>query len=211
VIRLHITVKKGIAMSIRIPKQNRSRERRLRIMETALDLFASKGINKTSSNEIAQKAGVSIGTFYSYFENKKDLFLEILENHLENFITGIYTVNAADTIPIKDIIKDHIHKAFLTFDIHPSFHKEALVLKFSDTEVKRLFDEVEQKQLILISSLLEPYCKKKDPQSLQIASKVIHSAVETIAHYVKFLDSSMDQDRLVEELTDMIYHYVSNL
>jgi AcrR family transcriptional regulator len=56
VIKLQITVKKGIAMSIRIPKQNRSRERRLRIMETALDLFASKGINKTTSNEIAQMA-----------------------------------------------------------------------------------------------------------------------------------------------------------
>jgi len=198
-------------MRIRIPKQNRSRERRLKIMETALDLFASKGINGTSSNEIANKAGVSIGTFYSYFENKKTLFLEILKNHLDNFVTGVYTLQSDDSIPLRDLIKDHIHKGFMTFDIHPSFHKEALVLKFSDPDVRRLFDEVEQEQLGIISSLLMPYCKHYNPQALQEVSKVIHSAVENVAHYVKFLDSPMDKDRLIDELTEMIYHYVNNL
>ena len=198
-------------MRIRIPKQNRSRERRLRIMETALDLFASKGINGTSSNEIANKAGVSIGTFYSYFENKKTLFLEILKNHLENFVTGVYTLQSDDSIPLRALIKDHIHKGFMTFDINPSFHKEALVLKFSDPDVRRLFDEVEQQQLSIISSLLIPYCKRNKPQALTEVSKVIHSAVENVAHYVKFLDSPMDRDRLIDELTEMIYHYVSNL
>ncbi|MGD0819619.1 MAG: TetR/AcrR family transcriptional regulator [Desulfomonilia bacterium] len=198
-------------MRVRVPKQSRSRERRSRIMETALDLFANKGINGTSSNEIAQMAGVSIGTFYSYFENKKTLFLEILKNHLDNFITGIYTLQPDDSIPLRDLIKDHIHKGFLTFDIHPSFHKEALVLKFSDPAVRKLFDEVEQKQLGIISSLLVPYCKNKNPLALQEVSKVIHSAVENVAHYVKFLDSPLDKDKLIEELTEMIYHYVNNL
>jgi AcrR family transcriptional regulator len=198
-------------MGVRIPKQNRSRERRLRIMETALDLFATKGINKTSSNEIANKAGVSIGTFYSYFENKKTLFLEILKNHLDNFVTGVYTLQSDASIPLKDLIRSHIHKGFMAFDIHPSFHKEALVLKFSDPDVRRLFDEVEQEQLSIISSLLIPYCKRSNPLALREVSKVIHSAVENVAHYVKFLDSSLDKDRLIEELTDMIYHYVNNL
>ncbi len=198
-------------MRIRIPKQNRSRERRLRIMETALDLFASKGINGTSSNEIANKAGVSIGTFYSYFENKKTLFLEILKNHLENFVTGVYTLQSDDSIPLRALIREHIHKGFMTFDINPSFHKEALVLKFSDPDVRRLFDEVEQQQLSIISSLLIPYCRRNKPQALTEVSKVIHSAVENVAHYVKFLDSPMDRDRLIDELTEMIYHYVNNL
>jgi AcrR family transcriptional regulator len=202
---------KGAAMHIRIPKQDRSRERRLRIMETALDLFAGKGINGTSSNEIARKAGVSIGTFYSYFENKKTLFLEILKNHLDNFITGVYTLKSDPSVPLRDLIRSHIENGFNAFDIHPSFHKEALVLKFSDPEVWRLFDEVEREQLGIISSLLIPYCKHKDLQALQEVSKVIHSAVENVAHYVKFLDTPMDKDRLIDELTEMIYHYVNNL
>ncbi len=198
-------------MSIRVPRQQRSRERRLRIMEAARDLFARKGINGTSSNEIARQAGVSIGTFYSYFENKKSLFLEILHEHLELFVTDIYSLMTDDTISLRDNIREHIRKAFAVFDLHPSFHKEALVLKFSDPEVKKLFDEVEQEQLLIIGSLVEPYCKNRKPEDLKEVSKVIHSAVENIAHAVKFLDSPLNKERLVEELTEMLYHYVSSL
>jgi AcrR family transcriptional regulator len=198
-------------MRIRIPKQKRSRERKSRIMEAALELIARKGLNRTSSNEIAEKAGVSIGTFYSYFENKKTLFLEILKDHLDNFITGIYTLQPDDAIPLKENIKSHIHKTFTVFNLHPSFHKEALVIKFTDPDVKKLFDEVEQKQLILISTLLIPYCKNRNPRDLQEVSKVIHSTVESVAHYVKFLDLPMNKDRLIDELTEMIYHYVNSL
>lgn len=196
---------------IRIPRQKRSKERKLKIMEAAKGLFAEKGINKTSSNEIARHAGVSIGTFYSYFENKKTLFLEILKGHLEVFVTDIYSLQTDDTISLKDNIRGHIEKAFMVFDLHPSFHREALVLKFTDAEVKRLFDEVEKEQLLIISSLIKPYCGNRGPQDLQEVSKVIHSAVENVAHAVKFLDSPMRRDRLIEELSEMIYHYVNSL
>ena len=54
---------------VRIPQQKRSIERKKKIKHAALTLFAKKGINGTSSNEIARSAGVSIGTFYSYIEN----------------------------------------------------------------------------------------------------------------------------------------------
>jgi len=198
-------------MSVRIPQQNRSRERRLRIIETALDLFSAKGLNKTSTNEIALKAGVSIGTFYSYFENKKTLFLEILKSHLDNFITGIYALRIDDTTPMKDIIRDHIVKAFQTFEINPAFHKEALVMKFSDPDVRRLFDNVEQEQLVIISSLLGHYYPGKAQEDLALVAKVAHSAVENVAHYVMFLNSPFSRDRLMDELTEMIHSYVSNL
>ena len=198
-------------MRVRIPRQKRSMERKMRVMEAARDLFAGKGLNGTSSNEIAREAGVSIGTFYNYFENKRMLFLEILKNHLETFVTDIYTLKTDDTISLKDNIREHIQKAFAVFDRHASFHKEALVLKFSDPDVKKLFDEVEQEQLLIISELLRPYCKKKDPKDLKEVSKVIHSTVESIAHSVKFLDSPLNTERLIEELTEMIYQYVNSL
>ena len=196
---------------VRIPQQKRSIERKEKIKKAALNLFAKKGINGTSSNEIARRAGVSIGTFYSYFENKRTLFLEILKEHLKAFVTDVYSLKTDETISIQDNIRQHINKAFAVFDRHPSFHKEALVLKFSDKEVKKLFDDVEAEQLVIISELIRPYCKKRDPKELMEISKVIHSAVENIAHSVKFLDSPLNRDRLMDELTEMIYHYVNNL
>jgi AcrR family transcriptional regulator len=202
---------KGDLMRVRIPRQKRSKERKVRVMEAARELFAKKGVNGTSSNEIAREAGVSIGTFYSYFENKRTLFLQILEEHLETFVTDIYTLKTDEAISLRDNIREHIRKAFTVFDRHPSFHREALVLKFSDPDVKELFDKVEQEQLLIIGSLVRPYCRNKDPEELQEVSKVMHSAVENIAHAVKFLDSPLDTDRLIDELTEMLTHYVSNL
>ncbi|HHO75439.1 MAG TPA: TetR/AcrR family transcriptional regulator [Deltaproteobacteria bacterium] len=196
---------------VRIPQQRRSIERRTKIKKTALALFAKKGINGTSSNEIVMKAGVSIGTFYSYFENKRALFLEILKDHLETFVTDVYTLQTDETISLRDNIRKHIRKAFTLFDRHSSFHKEALVLKFSDRDVKKLFDDVEEEQLIIISDLIRPYCRNTDTNKLMEISKVIHSAVENIAHSVKFLDSPLNTERLVDELTEMIHHYVNNL
>ncbi len=186
-------------------------ERKVRIMDAARELFAKKGLAGTSSNEIAREAGVSIGTFYSYFENKRALFLEILKDHLGTFVTDIYTLKTDATIPIRDNIREHIMKAFRVFDLHPSFHKEALVLKFSDPDVRSLFDKFEQEQLAIISELVRPYCTNRDPGSLQEVSKVMHSAVESIAHAVKFLHSPLDADRLVAELTEMIHQYVISL
>lgn len=196
---------------VRTPQQKRSIERKKNIKKAALVLFAQKGINGTSSNEIARTAGVSIGTFYSYFENKRTLFLEILKEHLETFVTDVYSLKTDETISIQENIRQHIRKAFAVFDRHPAFHKEALVLKFSDKDVKKLFDDVETKQLIIISELVRPYCKKRHTRELMEISKVIHSAVESIAHSVKFLDSPLNRDKLVDELTGMIYHYVKSL
>ena len=53
--------------------------RRSQIMDTALELFASEGYFTTSISRIAQKAGISKGLMYNYFESKEDLVVEIID------------------------------------------------------------------------------------------------------------------------------------
>jgi AcrR family transcriptional regulator len=50
---------------------------RQRILDTALDLFASKGYEKTTMREIAALAGCSLGLTYRYFASKEELVLEL--------------------------------------------------------------------------------------------------------------------------------------
>jgi len=48
------------------------------IRHAAIHLFSHKGFYKTSTEEIEQEAGVSKGTVYNYFHNKKEILLSIL-------------------------------------------------------------------------------------------------------------------------------------
>jgi AcrR family transcriptional regulator len=65
-----------------------SKNRRDRILHTALKLFHSKGYFKTSVHDIREQADVSIGLVYRYFKNKEaiaqTLFQEISEDIFEN-------------------------------------------------------------------------------------------------------------------------------
>ena len=48
------------------------------VIEVAVSEFAANGYNATNINEIAKKAGISIGAMYSYFASKEDLFLGVV-------------------------------------------------------------------------------------------------------------------------------------
>jgi AcrR family transcriptional regulator len=56
-------------------------DRRLAILDAALDVFSSRGYHAASIDEIAQKAGISKALIYEHFPSKKDLHASLLERH----------------------------------------------------------------------------------------------------------------------------------
>ncbi len=56
---------------------NKKAEKRAKILNSAIILFAQKGFNDTSMLEIARKADVAEGTLYEYFSNKENLLINI--------------------------------------------------------------------------------------------------------------------------------------
>ena len=71
-------------------KERIARERRQQILDAAYEVFTSKGFDLSTTAEIARTAGVAEGTIYNYFDNKRDLFTELLKSHLlSDPITGM--------------------------------------------------------------------------------------------------------------------------
>lgn len=66
----------------RTPRQARSRATVEYLLEAAAQVFDARGYAATT-NEIAARAGVSIGTLYQYFTDKDALLLALAERHLE--------------------------------------------------------------------------------------------------------------------------------
>ncbi len=195
---------------IRNPVQQRSIRTKKRIMRAAFALYAKKGIHGTNSKEIAKKAGVSIGSFYSYFKNKKSLLLEMLEDYLDRHFLAIW--KGIDTIPIyemgRDEIKQLIQSVFAAYGISPEFHRQTHALRYSDPDINRVYDRERNREVVQIRFLLESNKHRMRIADPETAAIVIHNAVENVAHTAKFIGSAVDEESLINSLADMLYHFL---
>jgi AcrR family transcriptional regulator len=61
----------------------RREERRAHLLQCALEVFAKKGYHQASISDIIKRAGVARGTFYLYFESKRSVFDQLLDDLFE--------------------------------------------------------------------------------------------------------------------------------
>lgn len=76
----------------RVERQARTRRE---LVETAAKVFARRGYNGASVEEIAEEAGYSHGAVYSNFENKADLFLAVFEDYMAERVRELAEAQAA--------------------------------------------------------------------------------------------------------------------
>ena len=70
---------------------------RERLMDAAVELFAERGVLGASVEEICERAGFTRGAFYSNFESKDELCLDVMRRKGEQHLAGMQT--AIDVLP----------------------------------------------------------------------------------------------------------------
>jgi AcrR family transcriptional regulator len=83
---------------------------RARLLDAAAQVFARKGFNGASVEEIAERAGYSIGALYSNFGSKDELFMELLASR-----TGFRQAEAATIASDRDSSLDQVRSALNEF------------------------------------------------------------------------------------------------
>lgn len=63
--------------------QNLDKEKQKAILDAAAEEFAAQGLEGASYNKIIEKAGISKGAMYYYFDDKQDLFSAVLWDRVE--------------------------------------------------------------------------------------------------------------------------------
>ena len=72
--------------AVKLTRREREKIRhRGEVLEAALDLFSEKGFHNVSMHEIARRAEFAIGTLYSLFNNKEDLYKAIILDQSKRF------------------------------------------------------------------------------------------------------------------------------
>lgn len=70
------------------PRQQRSRQTYERILTVASTVFADLGYAGTTTNKVADAAGISIGTLYHYFPDKDALLSALAERHIADSLAS---------------------------------------------------------------------------------------------------------------------------
>jgi len=196
----------------RTPKQRRSIEKKEKILKTGKDLFSKEGYHNVHSNAIAAEAGVAVGTFYAYFNDKKDVLLELIEQYQDNFFNAIFNETTGDetrneTADIRDLIRSMITGAFKAFDIDPEFHRVIYAMQFTDEDVKEIFINSEKREIGKISEFIKERIDSKNIEDPDAVAVIVHHAVTGVAHKIKLIDPSVSESAAIDMVSSMIMRF----
>ncbi len=135
---------------------------KLKILKVALELFHTKGYDKTSVNAIIQAAEISKGGFYHYFASKEDLMNEISITYAEK-VTTIFEhiskderLNACEKL---NVIFDQIFtQKSQNFDERVKMvelYKSGKDIRFKNNINKSIINLVKAKYLLIIEQGLK--------------------------------------------------------
>lgn len=75
--------------------ERRKAETRREIIDAAFSCFAEQGYHATGIADIAARLGIGHGTFYRYFENKRDIVEHVIDDLVARIVAALGSENAA--------------------------------------------------------------------------------------------------------------------
>jgi AcrR family transcriptional regulator len=119
------------------PTQGRSRQTVEALVEATARTIAERGWQSTTTNHIAARAGVSVGSLYQYFASREDLLEALVERELgrlkrrmDDAIPGLLDADATTTLrAFLEIAFDHVEsdEALFTELAHRSHETGAML------------------------------------------------------------------------------------
>lgn len=201
----------GRQSKTRIPIQKRGIKTRSKIIDAGMELFAKKGYHNTNAIEIAAQAGIATGTFYSYFNNKKEVMVQGIKRFYKQAIGMIFHVAASfsvDPSNSREFVRFMIQTLVSAHDVSPDLHKNMSAMILLDKDIEDLCEEEDAKVIALIKSYLEAQKDLLRVTDLEAAATAIYRASDEIVHRVKMFTPKIDGERLINELEDMICRYL---
>ncbi|PKN63965.1 MAG: hypothetical protein CVU57_17525 [Deltaproteobacteria bacterium HGW-Deltaproteobacteria-15] len=181
------------------------------IYEAAVQVFTENGYTASTTDLIAERAGVSIGTLYQYFPNKKAILVGIWNRGMEDadrgrdlFVNRFKGEGGVGPTWIVSIVKGilEIHKRAVRPQLffeevpQPDFIKERLL-------------EKESVNIRAFRNFLEHCGTNLRPQRLDLAARVMYEILERLIHrYLTHFYDELSEEEFVREASDVISRYL---
>lgn len=197
-----------------MPKEtffNLPEEKRKKVEEAAVQEFRSHNFASSSVNRIVEASGISKGSYYQYFEDKKDLYRHILSLIAQEKIVYLSPLlSNPKGLDIFTLIRE-LYKSGLSFGLaHPDYLEigNKMIRDSSGLAVSEAFPDMKTKSDDLFLGLLKDAVKRgeiREGLDLRLISYLLSSLNITIAdYYFKVRDKATYEMDIMEEVEKLI-------
>jgi len=181
-------------MTVNKPKEIRERE----IIDAAFHCFSKDGIVKTSVDDIAAEAGLTKGGVYWYFKDKKEIYISMVEKHIQEDIDILREFIEHWDLKLESFIELGIR--YLDYSVadknHLFMHAELFSESFKDEllrkKLNRFHEEYRNMIKDFLNRLLEEHSVEKDDSDINIMACTIMACLEGLQHQYWFSGDDTD-------------------
>src|SRR5689334_12776867 len=105
------------------PRQERSKATVDTILDATARVLVQEGYDRASTNKIALRAGVSVGSLYQYFPSKEALVAALIDRHMEE-MNGVFSerMTGLGEKPPEQLVRDVIEGMISAHKVEPKLH-----------------------------------------------------------------------------------------
>ncbi|MET0401947.1 MAG: TetR/AcrR family transcriptional regulator [Cystobacter sp.] len=191
------------------PRQARAKVTVELLLEAAAQVLVSSGYEGTTTKQVAERAGVSIGTLYQYFPSKEALVVMLIQR-LQQRVFGVLSTLLRPR-PVSDFA--HEVRGLVRAMVELYAENQALqrvLLEVAPRITPPLFSQgVEMRVEPLIESMIAQNLRFEPPRNLGLVSFLIARALRNaIWDTVIERPELIGTDELVDELSAMVLGYL---
>ncbi|HWC76390.1 MAG TPA: TetR/AcrR family transcriptional regulator [Blastocatellia bacterium] len=195
------------------PKQARSKQTKEKIVQAAIQLFEERGFEGTTSNEIAAAAGVSVGSFYVYFTDKRQLLLTIFDRLADEMFKNIFEIVKPEYLfdsKLRPAIRDAVARNIEDKQRHAGLHRVISELVLKDEEFADRRKAVLQRSISKLEELISLANKAGLTWDIDVeaAAFVVNRVCFNLSQDYVTGSCDFDMDRAIDALSDMILRYL---
>jgi AcrR family transcriptional regulator len=198
----------------RQPRQARSQERVRRILSAAEELFVKGAVSSTTTNAIAARAGVPIGSLYQFFPDKGAILRSLAEGYAEQLheqLRAFFDEGDGQSLSLEDSITAAVALTDRFFRDHPGYPAIFLDVQSATPELLAIEEEADVRLINDWGGLLveRAACEGTDLGE-EDAHLLAYVLVKTVGHLL-WLAATQEQgrrDRLVAEAGELAIAYM---
>lgn len=178
------------------------------LIDVARKLFAQKGLNGTTMNDIAKASGKGRRTLYAYFANKEDIYSAVIETEVDRISDKMEEVAARDMEPelkITTLIYTHLNMVKEAVVRNGNLRAEFFRNIWMVEKVRKAFDHEE---LELYRRVIKEGCEKGQfhVKNEDLLADVIHYCIKglEVPYIFGRLRNGMTEDSSRPVVVDMV-------